>query len=385
MLDLLHVITAGSTFFLAFLVFTLMRDANPSANRWLAIFLLILGLFLIDDSLLVYGIYEKYTGLIGLLGTIPFALAPTLYCAVCQFVSINRRFNKSLLWHFSPFFLLSLLSLPFLLMAPVELKIKEISQHNTPTFLDKIILGALIVQIMVYLVLSFWKLQAHRRNIEKITASPQDIKLDWLLFFLTGVSVMAITWTIELYFTPFITSAGWYTFLYLAGIYALGYFALKQKEVFPYTKNEAQQVFEILSDESTPQDQKRQLGYSEDKIEELKTRLRHLMENEKNFLDTNLNLPGLSQKMGLSLHELSELINVGFDENFSQFVNRYRIEESKKLLLSEQHSHLNIVGIALESGFNSKTAFNTTFKKLVGVSPSTFRDQHFIFNNLNKD
>lgn len=79
--------------------------------------------------------------------------------------------------------------------------------------------------------------------------------------------------------------------------------------------------------------------------------------------------------MGLSVHELSALINEGFGENFAQFVNRHRVEESKTLLLSEKCAHLSMVGIAFEAGFNSKTAFNTAFKKLVGVSPTAYREK----------
>lgn len=88
-----------------------------------------------------------------------------------------------------------------------------------------------------------------------------------------------------------------------------------------------------------------------------------------------LNLPNLARFMNLSVHEMSELINMGFDENFAQFINRYRVEESKRLLLSEKHAHLSMVGIAFEAGFNSKTAFNMAFKKMVGVSPTAYREK----------
>ena len=83
----------------------------------------------------------------------------------------------------------------------------------------------------------------------------------------------------------------------------------------------------------------------------------------------------LAIKMNSSSHLISFLINEGFNENFYQFVNRYRIEEAKRLLQSEKHRHLNMLGIAYESGFNSKTTFNTTFKKLTGLSPTEFQQQ----------
>jgi AraC-like DNA-binding protein len=77
--------------------------------------------------------------------------------------------------------------------------------------------------------------------------------------------------------------------------------------------------------------------------------------------------------MQLSPHELSYLINVGFENNFYNFVNSYRVEESKTLLTSPKHQHLSMLGIAFEAGFNSKTAFYTAFKKMTGVSPTEFK------------
>ena len=106
-----------------------------------------------------------------------------------------------------------------------------------------------------------------------------------------------------------------------------------------------------------------------------KDRLLLLMDTDKPYLDSALTLPALANLMHMSVHELSELVNTGFDENFSQFINRYRVEESKRLLRSEAHRHLSMLGIAYEAGFNSKTAFNTAFKKIAGCAPSVYRDQ----------
>ncbi|WP_449397875.1 helix-turn-helix domain-containing protein [Chryseobacterium wanjuense] len=67
------------------------------------------------------------------------------------------------------------------------------------------------------------------------------------------------------------------------------------------------------------------------------------------------------------------MINAGFQKNFFQYVNEYRIEHAKKLLKDNSKNKLSILGIAYESGFNSKTSFNTTFKKLTNQTPSEFK------------
>jgi len=84
--------------------------------------------------------------------------------------------------------------------------------------------------------------------------------------------------------------------------------------------------------------------------------------------------------MSVSVHDLSYLLNEGFGKNFFQFINSYRVAEAKRLMLSEKNRHLNLLGIAYSAGFNSKTTFNTAFKRETGMSPSMFVQQ---FKNHN--
>lgn len=374
MYNLLQAITAGCAIFLAFLVVTVRRDTNAAANRWLAAFLLLVGLFMLDDSLLVYGIYERHPQVIGLLNMPVFALAPALFMAISQFVAVEQRFRERDIWHFLPFILFFLLSLPFL-FASDEIKLHELAAITEPTdWVDKIFLSMVVTQMLAYLFYSFLKLKKHRTNIEIVTASPAEVNLDWLLYFLYGVAAMVLIWFFELFFFPFQKGAGWYTPAYLMVIFCLGYFALRQKEVFPFSKKEAEEIGAIFSENESRAAAARRQIFPPEKLEHLKTQLLQKMETEKPHLDPEINLPGLAQKMSLSVHEMSELVNDGFGENFAQFVNRYRVEESKHLLFSEKHAHLSMVGIAFEAGFNSKTAFNTAFKKMTGVSPTDFKN-----------
>ncbi|HEU4496042.1 MAG TPA: helix-turn-helix domain-containing protein [Flavobacterium sp.] len=146
---------------------------------------------------------------------------------------------------------------------------------------------------------------------------------------------------------------------------------MKQKEIYPFTKGQKIEILHAIEDNSKKQEPKKLI--EDGRLEELKTNLLHLMENDKPFLDCELTLVRLASMMGISLHQLSYLINTGFDENFYQFVNRYRIEEAKKLILDDEMGHLNFQGVALEVGFNSKSAFNATFKKFTGQTPSGFK------------
>lgn len=108
--------------------------------------------------------------------------------------------------------------------------------------------------------------------------------------------------------------------------------------------------------------------------DEMKTKLLHLMERDKIFLNPELKLDDLSEGLNLSRHLTSQLINEQFASSFYEFVNYYRIEEAKKLLL--QRGQVNIEEIALKSGFNNRTSFYNSFKKNIRISPTEYRN-HF--------
>lgn len=372
MLNLLNVIGSGSAIFLAFLVITVRRSTNTIANRWLGAFLLELGLFILDDSLAVFGVYESYPPLIGWFNLPLFALAPSLFLTVSQFVSVGRRFRSRDIWHFVPFLLFFLLSLPFLLSSDA-IKLEVLASSYKPMdWSDKILFFMVVVQMVAYLFFSLQKLRKHRKNLENITAAPDEAGLNWLLYFLYGVIGMVMIWFAELFVWPTGADAGWYSIAYFAAVYLLGFFALRQKEVFPFSKNDEEEV-RVIMEENTDWVGVRRSLFAAEKLEKLKSHLLEKLETEKPYLDPELNLPGLAHHLKLSVHEMSELVNAGFGENFAQFVNRYRVEESKRLLHSEKHAHLSMVGIAFEAGFNSKTAFNTAFKKLAGMSPTEYK------------
>ena len=77
--------------------------------------------------------------------------------------------------------------------------------------------------------------------------------------------------------------------------------------------------------------------------------------------------------LNLSPNVLSWVINDGFEKNFNEFVNQYRLEYFKKLLIDPENQHISILGLAYESGFNSKTVFNTFFKKVEGMTPKAYQ------------
>ncbi len=105
-------------------------------------------------------------------------------------------------------------------------------------------------------------------------------------------------------------------------------------------------------------------------------KLIELMVGEKMFLEPNLSLADVSIKLKIPQRNLSELIREESDKNFNQFVNYYRVEEAKKLLLDSSNNHLNMLGIAFDSGFSSKATFYSVFKKHTSKTPKSFKNNN---------
>lgn len=102
-------------------------------------------------------------------------------------------------------------------------------------------------------------------------------------------------------------------------------------------------------------------------------RLTQLMAVEKIYLNENLNLREVALLMKVDPNLISHILNNHLGANFYDFVNRYRIEEVKIKLNNPAYKHLSLLGIALESGFNSKTTFNRVFKQVTGITPTEFQ------------
>jgi adenylate cyclase len=102
------------------------------------------------------------------------------------------------------------------------------------------------------------------------------------------------------------------------------------------------------------------------------TQLETYMSDEKPFLQANLTLRQLAEMINIHPNSLSELLNEKVGKNFSEYINHYRVETFKEIATTPKNAHLSLLGLAYESGFNSKTAFNSFFKKETGMTPNQY-------------
>ncbi|WP_338194568.1 tetratricopeptide repeat protein [Flagellimonas marinaquae] len=104
--------------------------------------------------------------------------------------------------------------------------------------------------------------------------------------------------------------------------------------------------------------------------------LKQIMIDYKLYLNPDLSLKDLASYLDLPANYVSQLLNLGFQKNFSEYINTFRINEFKERILLEENKGLTIMAIAYDSGFNSKTVFNTFFKKIEGVTPNAYLKSH---------
>jgi len=100
----------------------------------------------------------------------------------------------------------------------------------------------------------------------------------------------------------------------------------------------------------------------------------NFLHREEFYLKPQIRLSDLAAALGVKTYMLSEVINRGLGTNFHDLINGLRIDRSKRMLLDPAYAHLNILGIATECGFNSKSSFNESFLRITGMTPSKFRD-----------
>jgi AraC-like DNA-binding protein len=101
--------------------------------------------------------------------------------------------------------------------------------------------------------------------------------------------------------------------------------------------------------------------------------LQKAMEDDKIYLNPNLNLSLMAQHTGIAQKTISSVLNQHLQKSFNEYVNHYRVEAIKTKLQEESANNLTIAGVATECGFNSQATFQRTFKELTGMSPSEFR------------
>ncbi len=350
--------------FLALLL--LNKHGNKTANRFLALLMISYSAFIAESAITGTEVSIQFPHLLGLSVGVIFLFGPLHYLYALSLISSGFNFSKKQLLHFIPFASFYLYYLfPFYLRSG-EYKITFIQNMNLYGPSPALIFfnWAKILQGIAYMIVTLILLKKYSRRIKDCFSSLEKINLDWLRY----ITVMTTAVWVLVFILNFLELVGLTSsigvpipFSTAILIYIMGYLGLRQPEIF----SGMAEAKELKKYERS--------GLTQEKAQALLDKLIHLMETEKPFTDCNLKLSQLAHMLSITPNYLSQVINEKLQQNFFDLVNRYRIEEAKKLMMDSSQQHFTLLSIAYDVGFNSKSAFNTSFKKHTRMTPSQFK------------
>lgn len=240
-------------------------------------------------------------------------------------------------------------------------------QHEL--LLDFLTLPMALIPV-VYIALCYLALKRYQKILPQYYSSYEKINLNWLkwiflsLIFLFLIVIGIISLGSGTHYVPLqdiFKIVGTIQSIY---VFIIVFFGLRQSIIID------QNV--VITDPSFEKG-KEKTRVSDEMLDNAAKELLQYMIHEKPYLDEELSLSKLSSSIGMSTNQLSQMINQNLHTNFYKFVNSYRIEEVKTKLKDEKYDHYSILGIAFESGFNSKSTFNKLFKEETGKTPSEYK------------
>ncbi len=349
------------------------KKVNQLSNRILAALMLVFTIDLAMAALLSVDLHQSFPHVIGLDFSITLLYGPLLYLYSETLIKGNERLNLAQKKHFIPFILLTLYFLPFYFNSG-ETKLNLLNENGELEYGSEWITHFKVVYSLSYLPFIIFDLYAYRKKIRANYSTLEKRNLDWLQGFVLAGTLLGITAGVLYTVSSFSDILSEYTdFTLLAStifVYSIGYMGLKQAEFFTPIGSEEKGVPEK---EKPRQQSYTRSGLNEEQGKELHQQLCALMDKDQPYLRNDLSLAELAGMMNITTHNLTEVINTFADESFYDFVNSYRVEKVKQAIKDPEFQNYTLLGIGLESGFNSKSSFNSVFKKHTGLTPSQYK------------
>jgi len=240
-----------------------------------------------------------------------------------------------------------------------------------------------------YYLLARRTIISYQKSIRQLYSETSRINLGWARVLLNGYLFIVVT-GIVIYLLMLLYPEQFNLLLLInvavatPYIYIATYKGITQPTIWQLqhgtTKEEVeekiQETTEVASDISN---QRSKLKTTDKhKVGKIAKQVVALLEDEKLYQETELTLQQLGDKLGLQTYIVSQAINEVLKKNFYDLVNNYRVEEAKRLLLDPKNVNYTVLSVGFEAGFNSKTTFNTVFKKFTGLTPTEYRDKQKI-------
>lgn len=389
-MEVIFLLGASQAFFLSFLGFS--KKNKSKADFVLAFWLIIMGLQLLDHYFYSTGFSARYPHLLGMGILFPLIQGPFMFVYVLVMVNKSGKFKPEYWLHAIPFliFLVYLIFDYYFLSAPEKLIYYQNQLIKESPMIA--LLGKLSVTIgPAYLIWSLIKLRKHIKTIANDFSYTEEIDLKWLKYVLAGMGFVWIT----VVFTNLISDYPLFdtnlkdSFIYInnnikehliyiavtVAVFFLGYFGIKQQAIYKITDEDVKKDVKKHHTKKNEGERYKHSGLKKDVAEIHLKELLEYIESEKPYLNGKLSLKEVAYKLNISVNHLSQIINEQLNKSFFDFINGYRVDEVISRLSDPKNEQYTLLAISYDSGFNSKSSFNSIFKKFTDLTPSEYLKQ----------
>ncbi|KPK87886.1 MAG: hypothetical protein AMS27_01010 [Bacteroides sp. SM23_62_1] len=341
-----------------------------------------IGLLMLVFSLISLDIFLCYTGYMAkapyfdnFSESLSFSIGPLFYIYIIS--SIKGKLKTIQLLHFLPFIFYTIYLLLYFVQ-PADYKYYAYAHtyfpdmdhevinpifNTDPLYLRKYLDEITMLQLSLYYILSFVSI-VNSFRMEKVSIFTGRYKnLSWLRnftisLFLLFLIFIIVTFTLGGDIGDYLISSFMALIIYGTSVNVIrssGFFTEHLNTAFTVSKKYARS------------------SLSEEDKAEILMKLKDCMENERYYKSNIASQSQISKKLLIPVHHISQVINEKLNQSFFEFIATYRIKEAEKLLLNPDYNHLTVEEIAEEVGYISKSAFNKTFKRITGKTPSEYR------------
>ena len=353
-------------FFSLFLFF--FQKGNRLSKNLLGFFFMSLGLAVADVFLLKSGTYLQFPQYAYFLNSLPLVYGPLLWLFTRSVIRSSYSISWADLVHFIPYGLMQISLIFIYHIQHVEFKKEFIRRAlEDPGLIASIFSIVVFISIGVYIFISHQSIQSYRRRIREEVSNIDKINLEWLDFTLLGfIIVLILSFAVQIVFIFFPNNSG-LNLLILILLFVMFIFIMGA--IIKGLRTDVSFSTTLVRSEDDHKGIKTLNEKELVKLKELKT----IMRSDKPYLTPTLSLQDLATLMSTSSRELSYLINHGEGISFFDFINRYRIQYAQEKIVQSKDEKQTILEVMYASGFNSKSSFNTAFKKHTGHTPTQWK------------
>ena len=336
---------------------------NKNSNSLLALFIISLTIVLLEPFLIMsFG--WLFSGITLASRLIAIVVLYLYIKSLSEHITVKRKLKHLIA---VPVYLLIFYSL----MNPTFQLPFNAKQLAKPSFIELILMAVDEFYLLFYIYLFYKSYKIHKIKEQTYSAETGKLGSSFIKALIFSViAVIIITYVIYFLMLSFPAQALIFCSVNFVMVSALIYwimiFGKLNPQIYTLKKLEEtklkEQILAKISDSAL-------LG-------EICKKVLSCLEKDKLYKTEGLSIKELAEKSGFQSYLVSQAINSVLNKTFFELVNEYRIEESKRLLTNPAYNHLSLVGIGFEAGFNSKTTFNSLFKKHTGFTPSEYKKNH---------